>query len=507
VPSKIKKSSSSWGGSRPGAGRPRKTDAKAHAFEAAMPSLNRGFVTFQVLNPRNEVSPWTRTEMLKLSRWLYNNVGQATYIVEHLAQRAVGSGIVVQPKSSDRAWNRLVDRHFEDRCCAEAWAFDAGAQVNFYTAQSLILRQVALDGDFFAQFLKTQDNAARVRFIGGESIGAMGVAYGDPNYHDGIELDRFGAPRRFRVITSATEQKFQDVPAEDMLHFRHVRRHGQPRGVSWLHSAINNLRDASEIRAFVKGGFKAASQIAYVITSNEAVKVGLGAGLRNGNEAGETLTTHDIPNGVLIPKLRPGEKLESFRNEMPGQAFDPLMRSLAAEVAYAVGLPPEAMMLNVGLAGTEQRAVLEIAQNFLERLQQMVVDQFCRPFYKYWLWHEIQAGRLPYPGDDWWRHEWLAPKKITVDSGRDARAYSEQLDKGHISWQRFNNIQGLDAEAEEDEIIATAQRRAEKCAALGMDWREVFPNAIRNGAAAQMPAEPDADDSEDSPQPPPPANS
>jgi hypothetical protein len=71
VPSKIKKSSSSWGGSRPGAGRPRKTDAKAHAFEAAMPSLNRGFVTFQVLNPRNEVSPWTRTEMLKLSRWLY----------------------------------------------------------------------------------------------------------------------------------------------------------------------------------------------------------------------------------------------------------------------------------------------------------------------------------------------------------------------------------------------------------------------------------------------------
>lgn len=486
MPSKIKKSS--WGGTRPGAGRPRKSEAKAAAFEAAEPSLNRGLVYFNTVEPRKEISSYTRLEILKLARWLYNNAAQATYIVEHLAQRAVGTGLVVQPKTSDRAWNKKVDQYFEDRCCAEAWAFDAAAQVNFYTAQSLILRQVAIDGDFFAQFLKTDAGGARVRFIGGEAVGMTTDlrATTGPDYHDGVRLDPFGAARDYRVILDRAAGKFADVPSRDMLHFRHIRRAGQPRGVSWLHSAVLNLRDASEIRGFVKGAYKAGSQIAYVITSNEAVKIGLGAGLKGTPESGD-LTTADIPNGVLIPKLRPGEKLESFKNEIPGQTYEAVMRSLRAEVAFAIGLPPEALMLDVGLGGTEQRAVLEVTQNFLERLQQMVIDQFCRPFYKYWLWQEIQSGRLEYPGDDWWRHEWLAPKKITVDSGRDARAFSEQLDKGHLSPTRYFNMLGQRAEDEEDDVIQTALRRKEKCEAAGLTFEQVFPNSIRSGIAAQTP--------------------
>jgi len=474
VPSKIKKSS--WGGTRPGAGRPRKPDAKAAAFEAAQPSLNRGLIWIPTTDPKRELTAHTRLEILRLSRWLYNNAAQATYIVEHLAQRAIGTGIVVQPKTSNLAWNKKVDQYFEDRNCAEAWAFDAGAQVNFYTAQSLILRQVAIDGDFFAQFLKTKEGAARVRFIGGESIGGS-AGYGNPDdmTHDGVTMDRFGAP----VAYTINAENGTRIPAEDILHFRHIRRHAQPRGVSWFHSAVSNLRDISEINGFVKGAYKAGAQIGYMVTSTEVAKIGLGAGFKSTtNEVGELQTT-DLPNGILLPRLKPGEKLEAFKNDIPGQTYEAVMRALRSDVAFAIGLPPEAMMVNVGLAGTEQRAVLEVTQNFLERLQQMVIDQFCRPFYKYWLWHEIQAGRLEYPGDDWWRHEWLAPRKITVDSGRDARAYSEQLDKGHLSPTRFYNMQGLRAEEEEQDVIDTYLRRQAKCQALGLDVTQVFPNSLR----------------------------
>jgi capsid protein len=227
------------------------------------------------------------------------------------------------------------------------------------------------------------------------------------------------------------------------------------------------------------------------------------------NEVGD-LTTSDLPNGILLPRLKPGEKLEAFKNDIPGQTYEAVMRALRSDVAFAIGLPPEAMMVNVGLAGTEQRAVLEVTQNFLERLQQQVIDQFCRPFYKYWLWHEMQAGRLEYPGDDWWRHEWLAPRKITVDSGRDARAYSEQLDKGHLSPTRYYNMLGLRATEEEEDVIQTYLRRKQKCDALGIDFDEVFPNNARTqsqfaeqsrpNSQEPSPAEPDAD--EQSPQPP-----
>ena len=77
MPSKIKKSS--WGGTRAGAGRPRKLDAKAAAFEAAQPSLNRGLVWVPTTDPKRELTAYTRMEILRLSRWLYNNAPQATY--------------------------------------------------------------------------------------------------------------------------------------------------------------------------------------------------------------------------------------------------------------------------------------------------------------------------------------------------------------------------------------------------------------------------------------------
>jgi lambda family phage portal protein len=469
--SEIKKSNR--GGKRAGAGRPKKNATpKAAAFEAAEHSINRGLVILNTVEPRRELPAQTRLELLKKARWLYNNVGVAAYLIEHLAQRAVGTGIVPKARTANAEWNRLAERAFEDRACAEAWAFDASSQVNFYGAQSLILRQVACDGDFFAQFLTTQTGGARVRFIGGEAVGS--TADSSDRSFDGVLLDQFGAPLSYRVITDRANGKFTDVPAQDMLHFRHIRRAGYPRGASWLHNAAINLQDLSEILSYTKGAFKAGAQIGFSITSNEAAKIGLGAKITTSE--GEDLSTERLYNGTLIPKLKPGESIQSFKNEHPGQSFEPFVRYVISEVARGIGLPPEALMIFVGASGTEFRGLLEVAQNFLERLQQMLVDQFCRPFWKFWIYQEIQAGRLPYPGDDWWRCEFIPPKKITVDNGRDGRLYSDLMDKGYMSWERYCNLHGLDAEAEEDDILQTYLRRKAKCDQLGLEVGEVFPS-------------------------------
>jgi hypothetical protein len=59
---------------------------------------------------------------------------------------------------------------------------------------------------------------------------------------------------------------------------------------------------------------------------------------------------------------------------------------------------------------------------------------------------------------------------------------------------------GLRATEEEDDVIDTYLRRKAKCDALGLDVSQVFPNSLRNGIAAQQPAEPD--DDEEPSQPP-----
>jgi lambda family phage portal protein len=478
---------SNRGGPRPGAGRPRKTSPKAlvnSSFEAAdISNRNRGYIYLNTVEPKREAPPQTRMELLKKARWLYNNVGIAAYLVEHIAQRAVGTGIVPQARTADSAWNRRVERHFEDRACGDSWAFDASAAVNFYGAQSLILRQVAVDGDFFGQFLSTQEGGTRVRFIGGESIGS--TADSSQYAFDGVLLDPFGAPRSYRVITDRATGKYTDVPARDMLHFRHVRRAGYPRGISWLHNSIINSQDLSEFLAYTKGSAKASSQIGFVVTSNEAIRLGGGlSSMPSGDNPSQEITVDTLHNGTLIPRLKPGESIQSFKNEHPGVTFEPFVRQLMGEIARGIGLPPEALMIFVGAAGTEFRGLLEVAQNFLERLQQQLIDQFCRPLWKFWVYQEIQAGRLPYPGDDWWRCDWVTPKKITVDNGRDGRLYADLLDKGYMSWERYCNLHGLDAEAEEDDILNAYIRRKQKCESLGLNPAEVFPSHASTAPAA-----------------------
>ena len=486
---------SNRGGARPGAGRPAKTSPRAAAFEAAEHSKDRGLILLNTVEPKRETPPHTRTALLKKARWLYNNLGVASYLIEHLAQRAVGTGIKPKPLTANPEWNRLAEQAFQDRACAEAWAFDSSAQVNFYGAQSLIIRQVAVDGDFFAQFLTTESGAARVRFIGGEAIGS--TADSSQYAFDGVLLDPFGAPRSYRVVTDRSAGKYTDVPASDMLHFRHIRRHGYPRGISWLHNAIINCHDLLEYLAYEKGSAKAGAQIAFAITSSEAIR--LGGGLSTGSTAdtpAQDLSIETLHNGTLIPKLKPGESIQSFKNEHPGTAFEPFIKTIMGEIARGIGLPPAAIMLDTGSAGTEFRGVLEVAQNFLERLQQMLVDQFCRPFWKYWVWHEIQAGRLPYPGEDWWRCSFRAPKKITVDNGRDGRLYAQLLDSGYMSWEYYCDIHGVDANETEDAIITGYLRRQDKCAALGLNPAEVFPShtsvmggagSSENGSAVSQP--------------------
>jgi hypothetical protein len=44
-----------------------------------------------------------------------------------------------------------------------------------------------------------------------------------------------------------------------------------------------------------------------------------------------------------------------------------------------------------------------------------------------------------------------------------------------MSWERYCNLHGLDAEAEEDDILSAYIRRKEKCESLGLNLGDVFP--------------------------------
>jgi lambda repressor-like predicted transcriptional regulator len=140
------------------------------------------------------------------------------------------------------------------------------------------------------------------------------------------------------------------------------------------------------------------------------------------------------------------------------------------------------------IGGAPARQKLAIDLYAVRALQDMLIEQFCRRFWVFWLWQEIKAGRLENPGNDWWRHEWMRPRDPTMDFGRDTKALLEICREGGMSMRRFSEMHGWDEETEEDNMVAAAVRRAEKAKAAGIDPKEIWP--IVNPNHPQPPAAP-----------------
>ena len=484
----IKKSS--WGGKRTGAGRKPKTlaapsaETSLAAYEGAEPHASRGYIYFPTLNPAHELTPLKREALMKKARWLTNNQGFALRAVDGIARYCVGTGIVPQARTADTDFNRAAERRFEDTVCKEPGAFDRAGQVNFYEAQTLVLRQVITDGDFFGQFMKSREEQAMMRFVGAESIGNaswMAMGTDQAQWLDGVRLDNFGRPIAYRVLTG-DRRVSRDISAADMLHFRKIRRNGQVRGVTWLAHAVNKLQDITEVLQYVQHSHKLFAQIGYIVTSGEATATDFGARLASirGATTGPGPTPEvtaqrlfDTSSGIL--NLKPGEKIDAFSNPHPGPTMEPFLNYLARDISWGIGVSPEVLWSIAGIGGANTRHVLQDASVFFSEVQDMLITQFCRRFWLYWLWQEMRAGRLPYPGDDWWRVDWIRPARPTVDFGRDTKAVLEIVRQGGMSIRTFAEMHGLDEEMEEDAAIATAKRRMEKCAAAEVPIDMAFP--------------------------------
>ena len=473
------------GGKRPNAGRPRKDGPQNAAFEDARPSYDRSQVWIGTLDARKELTTGDRMELLKNARWAVSNHPYAARVVRGIARFAVGTGLVPQAMTSDDTWNREAERLFEDQCCTDPFAFDKSATVNFYEAQRLILEQVACDGDFFSQLTTSADGRGMVRFISAESVGDATFQQ-EEGWHDGVKVNADNRPILYRVLAdpSTTGGNYTDVPADDIQQFRRLHRFGFLRGVSWLCSSVNRLQDWREAITNELLSAKLNSKIALTIESEAAGSVGLGAKLvKRDGEGGERQTFDQLGKGIITAQLRAGEKLASHSFDRPNANFEPFINFLAREIAWGVGVSPELIWTIAGVGGTATRYVLQDAECFFGELRQMLEYQFCRRFWRYWVWHAVQRGDLKNPGLDWWRVNFIPPQRLTVDTGRDGKLRLDLVRSGLLSRKRYFNELGLDSDNETDDIIRDAARRKKRVQEIAVEEKiklseqEVFPPA------------------------------
>jgi len=479
------KSKSKRGGARVGAGRPRKQSDFA-AYEAGnnLYSTNRMWIYAPTLDASKDLVSGSRLSLCRKAYWLYNNSGLAGGAVDKIS-RLVGP-LVPQARTADEKWNRMAERAFEDACGNSAFGVDVSGNVNFYQAQTLLTKSMTLAGDVFWQRTVSKNGRAMFRLVPGENVGSV---QGDEKdgWNDGAKVDSRGRPTRWRVLTAPGSDDYTDVSADDMTQVKMAYRLGGVRAPSHLARAAQTLQDIAEYLASEKASAKLGASLGLVITSPEAGSIGLGSALVKGSGGSGTGTmTHDIiTSGSVIPQLKPGERVESLINNHPSSNIREFLNTLKEEIAVGLGVSSQFLFDATDAGGANQRWILEEASGKLDEIRDVISHSFALPFWRFWVWQEIEAGRLPMPGNgsDWWRCELTPPARISVDFAREGRLLSDLLLRGQISPQRYYALQGLDADRQDEDIVRFAARRKKlveqiaKEEGVQLSVAEVFPPA------------------------------
>lgn len=163
-------------------------------------------------------------------------------------------------------------------------------------------------------------------------------------------------------------------------------------------------------------------------------------------------------NGVRVPTLAPGEKIEQVSSAHPHMAFEPFAKEMLRTFAAATGLTTEQITQDWSKSNYSnlRGAVAESWKTLLRRRDEFSVG-IATPVFAAWLEEEMARGEAPMPnGAPDFRDErtafsrcgWLGPGKGYVDQTKEKQG----------------SILGMDA------ALSTLKREAAELA--GEDWEE-----------------------------------
>lgn len=439
-----------WGGSM------------GNGHQGADNSRLRGYVYFPELDTRREITSYTRTEILRRSRFLYANYGSARRMINGLSRMIAGTGLMYQAATTDHEWNTLAEQARE-RVIRSRYSYDLGGRYDGNSSQQATLRFRFRDGDCAQVLVRDPDTgAARFAFYEGHQIGTTSIyapALTTDGWRDGVFVGPHNNALGYRIIGDGGA--YADLDARSVLFQCDYERAGQSRGLSALSHAVNHLLDAAEITSYIKTGVKLSNRHGYWI--EKAAGTGTGASTAGSRAGGANQTTIQTRTGPIniervlgggeIPDLNPGEsiKFNAAANPHPNQLslLDYLIRDVAWGLPFG-GVAPELLWNITQLGGANTRFVLADAQGFIDNGQQALVNDQLQPENEYILACEMEAGRLRRCQDpEWWKALWIPPPRITVDFGRDGKLYLEQVKAGALTFRRLHGWQGNDFEAEQ----------------------------------------------------------
>lgn len=422
-----------------------------HHYRGTEINRYRSFVYQSIGDSTLTLNKSTRRSLMAYARWLYTNSGMCKGAVNDMSRYSIGCGLKPQSQAEPAA---EYEQFFYEWCKVA----DVSGVFNFSQMQRLASVRMDVDGDL--GFLMLNNKFPQLQIIESHNIESPD----HKDLHDGVKVNKAGRPVAYYLKDG---DDTRTVSANNFILVSDPDRVQQLRGVTALAHATDHIRDQMEILDYEKVGVKMSSAIGVAITTGGGTADDGQSLVESGYAASETGTVAwDTWTAGMVPRLKQGESIESFASNKPSATFQGFLEFLIRDVALGLGVPYE-FLVDPAKQGTASRFILEKAQRRFEERQE-TIRKFSNRVYAWVIASGIKRGDIP-PSEYFWRCRWQAPKKITVDNGRDSKANADALKLGTRTLAEDTGERGQDwqevrgqVEKEADDLLQRAAGLAQK---------------------------------------------
>ncbi len=437
---------------------------------------------------RQDITSYTHQRLLAMGRLLFVNVGFVRGVIAEIANYTVGNGWQPQFMGNNADWGALASERLSSWCRISDIR---GQPFDWQTDLWLSIIAALRDGDVLMVLTASERGYPKIQFIPAHRLTSRGLSavesgeYRGSACYNGVIYDRLGAVVAYQVRVDNESKNDVFIPANSAHLIFAPEWCDQGRGLTALSSVIHDHVDIDDITACEKFAAKLFASQTLVESVESDGEEGIGADFLETGTRGVDGKLYEDFDGGMVRKYRAnsGQSIKAFEQDRPSPNLMQFRRELMRGTYSALGWPMEFAYDSKELNGTATRMVLSKVMRTTEKMQQMIFPAALKAV-RFALSRFIRMGFLPEDAE-WFKWAFQMPKRPTIDMGREAQQNREDFKLGLKTAEDIYGEQGLEWKAQIDQRVAEAKYIAEKCAAEGVDKRDVMlltPNEQKDGA-------------------------
>lgn len=450
-------------------------------------SPRRSYIPGWLRDARFDADAATRMEIVRKARYFERNSAIVNRLYDLFEEYTVGpNGLQFIPASSDRKWNANMRAYWND------WGQfpDMTSLQPFGSLCSLSARTWAGDGEVF--ILKTRGRVRdggrsfpRIQLIETHRVETPSVDYANTKIIDGIRVNEDGRPTHYFVQRGdEREERFEEIPAERIVHIFEPTRPGMYRGLPLLYPVLNDLHDLDDLELMAMDISKDAATIRRIVktksgelSQDDFRRARLrtdGTQGTSGGSARERSKYYEDVFGPEVKALYHEDEMQQFEVTRPAESERLFWDYKTSKVCAGFGIS-KLLVFPWSMQGTVTRADLDVAAQFFRSRSGVLGSKWTDVYHYVAEFGIAQERTLSDRPGDWKKVKVRPPRSVNVDVGRNSSAIINEYMAG------LRTLESVYGELGEDWVEALEQIGIELKTAADIETRlGLAPGSIIN---------------------------